>query len=132
MSEPADGPAVPRWVAPAYIAFSIILVPWIVYLGHTLPRRAVSEHYRAAWVGFDVILLGQLARTGIYALNPKWRPLVRRHAASSSTLLIVDAWFDVMTSSKADRPMSILLAAVIELPLAVLCWWIATRDLIPD
>jgi hypothetical protein len=118
-------PKTPRWVAPVYITLSAILFPWIFYLYHTLPRRELSSHYRAAWVGFDIILFGQLARTGFYALKERWRHLVRPHAASCATLLIVDAWFDITTSARSELPVSILEAAVVELPLAALCWWVA-------
>jgi hypothetical protein len=120
-----QSPTTPRWIAPLYIALSAILFPWIFYLHQTLPQRELSPHYRAAWVGFDVILFGQLARTGVYALVKQRRHLVKQHAASCATLLVVDAWFDVTTSSAGDLPISLLEAALVELPLAALCWWLA-------
>ena len=44
----------------------------------------------------------------------------------TGTLLVVDAWFDVMTSHGRDQMLSALcLGALIELPLAALCFWIA-------
>jgi len=48
------------------------------------------------------------------------RPNFRDHAAVTATLLTVDAWFDVTTATgRVDRLVS-LVAALIELPLAVL------------
>ena len=120
-------PNTPRWVAPLYIVLSVVMLPWIVYLYHSLPQREFSEHYRAAWVGFDALLFGQLARTGIYALNTRWQGRVRHHASASATLLVVDAWFDITTSARSEVPVSIPEAVLVELPLAALCWWLATR-----
>ena len=43
-------------------------------------------------------------------------------ATSAATLLFVDAWFDVLTSSsRAELALAVGEAAFIELPLAVLC-----------
>ena len=53
----------------------------------------MSPHYDAAWAGFDVMLLVALASAGYFALR-RSRYLVTGAAA----LLVVDAWFDVVTS----------------------------------
>jgi hypothetical protein len=89
---------VSRWVAPAFILCSAVLIPWIVYLGFSLPARQVSHHYAAAWVGFDVFELIALAATGYLALR-RSRYLALA-SASAATLLICDAWFDVLTSPR--------------------------------
>ena len=53
--------------------------------------------------------------------------LVRMLAAISGTLLVCDAWFDVLTSSPgSDLEIAILLAVFGELPLAVVCFLLAT------
>src|ERR1700734_1192438 len=106
--------AVARWVAPAFIFCSVVLIPWIVYLGFSLPARQVSRHYGAAWVGFDVFELIALAATGYFALA----------SASAGTLLVTDAWFDVVTSPRHQLLESVVLAVVIELPLAGVCAWL--------
>jgi hypothetical protein len=115
------------WVGPAFVAMAVILLPWIVYLRITLPTQEIASHYRTAWVGFDVILATQLARTGIYAFRRREREQVRLHAAACSTLLSIDAWFDITTSPRSDLPVSIALAVLIELPLAFMCWQLARR-----
>jgi hypothetical protein len=40
-------------------------------------------------------------------------------------MLVVDAWFDVMTTPAGQRLESIVLAAAVELPLAAVCSWLS-------
>ena len=130
--EPADEPEnavlvddarVVRWAGPAFALFSLILLPWIVYLGYSLPARQVSPDYDVAWAGFDVMLLVGLASTGYFALR-RSRYLATA-AAAAATLLVVDAWFDVMTSPPGQRGEPVALAVLIELPLAAVCAWLS-------
>jgi len=122
MEAPGKTP-VSRWVAPTFIVCSVALIPWIVYLGFSLPTRQVSRHYDAAWVGFDVFELIALAATGYLALR-RSRYLALA-SASAATLLVTDAWFDVMTSPRHELLQAVVLAAVIELPLAGVCAWLS-------
>lgn len=124
----SSGSRLPRWVGPAYILMGLILVPWIVYLQATLPLQEVSQHYRLAWVGLDILEFGQLTRTGLYALVRRWRHRMRPHAAACAAMLIVDAWFDVTTTPTNQVVTSIATAVLVELPLAGLCWWLALRE----
>jgi hypothetical protein len=114
---------VARWVAPVFIFCSLALIPWIVYLGFSLPARQVSHHYDSAWLGFDVFELIALAATGYLALR-RSRYLALA-AAAAATLLVVDAWFDVLTSPRHQMLESVLLAVFIELPLAGVCGWLS-------
>jgi hypothetical protein len=57
-----DNARVVRWAGPAFVLFSVIMVPWTIYLGYSLPSRRLSPHYDIAWAGFDVMLLLVLAR----------------------------------------------------------------------
>lgn len=120
-----DGRAPGWWIAPLYLAFAAGLVPWIVVLTLTLPDRAVSHNYRLAWVGFDVLLAGSIARTAWLA----WRrsPYVVNVASATAALLVVDAWFDVTTASADELVVSCLLAVLVELPAAALSLVIAGR-----
>jgi hypothetical protein len=126
---PATAPTGPRspgwWIAPLYLLFAAVLTPWIAYLAVTLPRHQVSYHYRLAWVGFDVLLWGSLARTAWLA----WRrsPFVVNVASVTATLLIVDAWFDVTTSPPGDRMTAFVVAVLAEIPAALLSMRIAAR-----
>src|SRR3954454_15911338 len=118
--------AVARWIMPVYALFAVAIVPWIVWLAWTLPERSVSAHYRLAWVGFDVLLCGALARTAYLA----WRrsPFVVNVASATAALLVVDAWFDVTTSPGGQDLLASAAAALgVELPLAVFSLVIAAR-----
>lgn len=118
-----DNARVVRWAGPAFALFSLILLPWTIYLGYSLPSRQVSPHYDVAWAGFDVMLLVALASTGYFALR-RSRYLATA-ATVTATLLVVDAWFDVMTSPPSQRLESVALSVLIELPLASLCVWLS-------
>jgi hypothetical protein len=119
----ADDAQVVRWVGPAFVLFSAIMVPWTIYLGYSLPSRQDSPHYDIAWVGFDVLLLLVLAGTGGLALRRSAYLAIA--AAATATMLVVDAWFDIMTSPRRQLPQAIASAVLIELPLAGLCAWLS-------
>lgn len=112
-----------RLIGPAFALFALILVPWIVYLAISLPSRQDSPHYAVAWVGFDVLEFIALAGTAFFALR---RSMFLSTAASvTAALLVVDAWFDCLTAPAPQLPESIVLAFVVELPLAALCVWLS-------
>jgi hypothetical protein len=115
---------VPWWVGPAFAVLALGTVPWVVYLAVTLPHHVTFAHYRGVWVGFDS---GLIVVLGLTALLAWWaRPHVALAATAAATMLLVDAWFDVLTTPYGPRLMvSIVLAAVVELPLAAICLWIA-------
>jgi hypothetical protein len=118
-----DNAHVVRWAGPAFALFSLILLPWIAYLAYSLPSRQVSADYDVAWAGFDVMLLVALASTGYFALR-RSRYLATA-ATAAATLLVVDAWFDVVTTLPGQRLGPVALAAGVELPLASLCVWLS-------
>jgi hypothetical protein len=118
-----DNARVVRWAGPAFALFSLILLPWIAYLAYSLPSRQVSADYDIAWAGFDVMLLAALASTGYFALR-RSRYLATA-ATAAATLLVVDAWFDVMTTLPGQRLEPVALAAGVELPLAAVCVWLS-------
>ena len=92
------------------------MVPWIVYLGFTLPKAYVAHHWDLTWVGFDVLLTVMLLATAVLGLLR--RQLLVLTAFATAVLLVCDAWFDTMTSSAHDRWISVLTAFLVELPLA--------------
>ncbi len=130
---PHAGPdEAPHWserqrISRLYLAFAIVLIPWTVYLAITLPERSLARHYDFAWVGYDCIIVLALARTAYLAW--KGSPAVVMPAVATATLLLADAWFDVITSSGHDRVRAIVLALLIELPTAALSFAIARRTL---
>jgi hypothetical protein len=111
-----------RWVPPALALIALALVPWALWLTTVLPSHEVAEHWDVAWAGLDLMLAAALLATAVSA----WRhgPLLQACAASTGTLLVVDAWFDLLTSSGRDLTYAIVLAVVAELPLALVCLWI--------
>jgi hypothetical protein len=94
----------------ALVLAAAALVPWIAILARTLPPRVVSHHWDVAWIGFDVGLVVALGATGWATLRR--RPWLQGAAMASATMLVVDAWFDVVTSAPgAARGQAVLLAA---------------------
>ena len=118
-----------RRIGRLFALFSLLLLPWTVYLARSLPSEQVSTNYDAAWAGFDVLLALALAGTAYFALcRPGYLVMA---ASATATLLVVDAWFDVLTTPGVQRIESVLLAAFVELPLAAVCIWLGwhTRQL---
>ena len=112
-----------RWVGPMFALFSVVLVPWIVYIALSLPSRRLSPNYDIAWAGFDVLLASGLASSAYFALR-RSRYLSAASAATAA-LLVVDAWFDCMTTPGSDRWRSITFCFLVELPLAAVCLWLS-------
>jgi hypothetical protein len=114
----------PWWVAPVFAAGSVAIIPWVIYLGFELPGRSTAQHFNLAWVGLDVLLIFAMARTAIFAWQGKRQ--MQLPAIATATLMLVDAWFDVMTAS-GGWPLlnALLLAFLLELPIAAGAWWIA-------
>lgn len=110
---------VPRWVAPLLGLTAAGLVPWTLYLTFSLPSSHVTERYDVAWVGYDCILFCSITWTAVCAVRGlRW--LVPA-AATTGTLLVADAWFDVVTSiGSNDWIEAVLEALLAELPLAVI------------
>jgi hypothetical protein len=117
-----DETRVVRWTGPLFAVFSLILLPWTIYIAGSLPSRQVSANNDAAWAGFDVLLMLTLASTAYFALR---RSRYLATAATATATLLVDAWFDVLTTPGVQRIESIALAALVELPLASVCIWLS-------
>jgi hypothetical protein len=113
----------PRWVIAVLTGVTILLVPWILYLTFTLPSRHVTYHYDLAWVGFDVALTASFAATVWASLRgSQWLVAL---AAVTGTMLVCDAWFDVVTSQPGSELWeAIAEAALAELPLAAICGFV--------
>jgi hypothetical protein len=124
MSFEWSGALPPRWVVPLFGLAALLLVPWVFLTIADLPSAHRSAHWDIAWGGFDIALALLLLSVAIAA----WRgsPWLEGAATATATLLFVDAWFDVLTSStRAEFVVAILEAAFVELPLAFLCLLLA-------
>lgn len=114
---------VPRWVPRLLALVAVGLIPWTLWLTFSLPSRHVTEDYDLAWVGFDIVLAVAFGATAAATLRySRWLvPL----AAVTGTMLVCDAWFDVVTSTGGgDRLQAVLEAVFAELPLAALCAYV--------
>ena len=115
---------IPRWVAPLFAIVGIGLVPWTAWIAYDLPQRHLARHWDVAWGGFDAAMAACCWR-------PRTRPSAARRGsrarpAAAATMLVCDAWFDMATASRGgELAMAIASALLLELPLAVICLWVA-------
>lgn len=115
-----------RWVAPVFAVAAVCLLPWIVLLVRVLPATQRAAHWDVAWAGFDAGMA--LVLLGVAAAAWRRSPWLEGAAAAAATLLVVDAWFDVLTSpTRGELVLALAEAMLVELPLAALCALIA-RD----
>jgi hypothetical protein len=115
-----------EWIVIAYGAIGVGLLPWAVWLSTSLPPTHHSAHWDLAWSGFDVGLAICFVGTAVAA--HKRSPWVGAFAAATGTLLLTDAWFDVVLESHGNEEATAVFEAVaFEIPVACLCYWIAYR-----
>jgi hypothetical protein len=107
-----------------FASAALVLVPWIGLLVAALPCHYSARHWGIAWAGFDAGLALALGLTAYAALRRAlW---LDRAAVAAGTLLVADAWFDVVTARGSGAiAFAMTEALAIELPLALLCIWVA-------
>jgi hypothetical protein len=99
---------------------------WIVYLAVSMPTGYHAKAWSAAWVGFDILLL--LALTGTVVAAMLGRQIVIMLAVFTATLLLCDAWFDIVLAwGTSDVWGSLASAAFVEGPLAAYLLFRARR-----
>jgi hypothetical protein len=114
---------------PVMVVFGAIgvgLIPWTIWLSSDLAPDHVTHRWDVAWTGFDIGLALAFLSTAVAA----WRrsPWVGVLAGATGTLLVTDAWFDVILEDSAHDVRTALLEAFLaELPVAAVCFWIAAR-----
>ena len=110
------------------MAMCLFLVAWIILLMRTLPNQYTSNHWRGVWVGLDIAELAAFSATA-------WAAWYQRQVlvfcmVFTGTLLLADAWFDLMLDAGSPGfTESILSALFAEIPLALLLF-IAARRLV--
>ena len=115
-----------EWIIVVYGVIGLGLLPWTLYLVNSLEPHHVTDRWDLAWSGFDTALACSFLLTAFAA----WRRSVwiGPLAAATATLLITDAWFDVVLESHGNEAETAVLEAVLfEVPVAALCFWIAYR-----
>jgi hypothetical protein len=115
-----------KWALLLFGAFAVGLFPWTAYLAYALPDRHLTPHWSVAWAGFDLMMAACALATLLAILRSS--PYLAMAASVTGTFLVCDAWFDLITSRPGSELVeSSLFAGFGELPMAVLCFWIA-RD----
>ena len=116
-----------KWRRRAAIAFTgsgVAMISWLALLGLSLPRTTTVPHWNVAWVGLDALEAIGLFATGRLLARGDRRYAVT--AALTGTALLVDAWFDTLTSaSRSELLAAMAMAGAIELPLSCLCFSLA-------
>lgn len=109
-----------------FLSGAVFLVPWTIFLGLTLPPKYDAHHWSVLWTGFDVALIAVL-------LLAAWAARYRRQILAAiiivaGTLLICDAWFDMVTSfGSRDDWLTLLTGFGGELPLGIFFFWLSHR-----
>jgi hypothetical protein len=118
----------PSWVSSLYTLFAIAMVPWTIYLAYSLPQRHIDRHWDVSWVGLDIGIILLLLLTGFLA-SIKSRLVILSLSATAS-FLVVDAWFDIVSSRPGQQFFqAFVLAIIIEIPLAILGFYLAYRTI---
>jgi hypothetical protein len=125
-SEPFAGYRSPGWIVLLFGSAAVVLLPWILLRIRALPAEHRAAHWNVAWTGLDIALAALLLAVAVAALRRSlW---LEGAATAAATLLLTDAWFDVLTtSSRGELLEAILEAALVEVPLAVVCLLLARR-----
>ncbi|MFC8502026.1 hypothetical protein ACFUC1_06670 [Pedococcus sp. NPDC057267] len=113
-----------RGVGWLFGVLAVLTIPWTVWLAIQLPSSKPAAHYDLAWAGFDAALVVVLLATAWSAVRiTPWLPVL---AGATGTMVLVDAWFDVVTAPTAEeRWLAVGMAVVVEGPLASVCIWLA-------
>lgn len=115
----------PHWLPVLYGSVCLFLIPWTAALAYVLPPKYVSHHWDIAWSGFDTALVLIFAATAFLAVKKSsWTAI---SATILGTLLLVDAWFDSLTSKAGHDVHLAGLGAIFEISLALISYILAFR-----
>jgi hypothetical protein len=115
----------PRWVVVFFVGGAVVLIPWIVLM-FTVPQIVnVTRRWELVWGGFDCFLVLGFAVTGFRLITRSPRGAVT--AAMTGTMLLIDAWFDVLTTHRGGQVVSVLMAVFAEIPCALICFYVSRR-----
>jgi hypothetical protein len=113
-----------RWLPLALAIAALALVPSLVIVLTVVPPVQIAHHLPLAWTGLDVFELLALVATG-FALHRR-SAVTAVPATITGTLLLCDAWINVIPTTGMARAEAIVLALV-EVPLAAVSFWVAAR-----
>jgi hypothetical protein len=106
-------------------AAAAAMVPWVFVLGRSLPETTQVRHWPTVWIGLDLAMA--LGCTTTACLVHRGDVRARLSASAVAALMVMDAWFDVLTAQAGTEFTQALVCAVPELVLAGLCTWLALR-----
>jgi hypothetical protein len=104
-----------QWVISVFVVIGLAMLPWTIWLSRSLKPHHETDHWDLGWSGFDSGLALAFLLTALAA----WRrsPWVGACAAATGTLLVTDAWFDIVLESHSDElRKAVYLAVFAELP----------------
>ena len=116
------------WTSRLLTVAAVVVIPWVALLTAQLHGGATRRSLGSSWIGLDLIeivgllVVGSMLRRRHRATSPV--------AAATAAVLILDAWFDLMSSTpRLAYVQSLLLAFLIEIPFAVLLICVASQTL---
>ncbi|MFC4905721.1 hypothetical protein [Actinomadura gamaensis] len=106
-----------RLLAGALAIGAAVLLVWTVGMAFSIPPSEPRPvNWALLWCGFDAI---EVVAMGTAAVLVRRRDALAPIALSAlATLMVADAWFDVMTARSGYLPAALSMAAFLELPLA--------------
>ncbi|MEV6410459.1 hypothetical protein [Kribbella sp. NPDC051718] len=109
---------------------AVVLLPWVLILAVTLPSTYEANNWNLAWIGLDLAIAVTAGLTAF--LLHRRDPRAALTAVAAGTLLVADAWFDISTSGPGlDHHLALAQGLVLELPLAICAFVLASRTLRP-
>ncbi|MFC8515827.1 hypothetical protein [Streptomyces sp. NPDC057257] len=115
-----------RWSPALLGAAAVLLVPWTVVLGLTLPADTEVRNWSVAWIGLDVLMAAGCAATALLGL--RGNPRARLTASATAAVAVLDAWFDMTTARPGAELTQAVACAVAEATLAAVCVRLAVTD----
>ncbi|WP_406015868.1 hypothetical protein OG520_35750 [Streptomyces sp. NBC_00984] len=105
----------PARLGRALLVVAVLLLAWTVYLGSVTDGEVQAQNWSVSWIGLDLFEVATLTATGVLAMRRS--RAVSPVAAAAAALLLLDAWFDVMTvDSPTDWYIAWAMALGVELP----------------
>jgi hypothetical protein len=104
----------------------VVLIPLFITGASLSPRTGQLHNLRLFWSGLDVFELIGMALTGLCLLRHS--PYVAGAGTITGTLLISDAWFNIITTVGQSHRAALAMAFV-EVPVAVYSFVIARREI---
>ena len=113
------------WFRRVCIVAVVVLIPLFITVASVSPRTVQLHNLRLFWSGLDVFELIGMALTGLCLLRRS--PNLVGAATITGTLLMSDAWFNIITTV-GNSHRAALVMAFVEVPAAVYSFVIARRE----